>query len=78
MNKSYIIYLLIVIIILLYIVLVNIKIERFDNKSKCYKCENNNCNIEYPGKCYDCYNKSSALNYVLGMPGGNPKLFTGM
>lgn len=51
--------------------------ENFYQKSKCYKCETESCNIGYPSKCYDCQNKSSVINYILDMPGGNPKLFVG-
>ena len=85
MNKNKIKYISICLIILIFIVLLTIKYknkgfkENFQ-KSKCYECENASCSFGYPTKCYDCQkqSKSSALNYVLGMPGGNPKMFTGM
>ena len=54
--------------------------------SKCYDCEVAEGGLGYPTPCFDCEAEmncgrrpsgQSALQYQLGMGGGNPKMFVG-
>ena len=47
--------------------------------SKCFDCEAATAEMGYPTQCFDCERgRSSAIEYQLGFPSGNAKVFAGL